>query len=45
VVAVSGEGGMRVSPDPTESLAATDELLLIGSVDAELAFMEKYPQA
>ncbi|MDR3073671.1 MAG: NAD-binding protein, partial [Deltaproteobacteria bacterium] len=44
VVAVSGEGGMRVSPDPTAPLAATDELLLIGAVDAERAFMEKYPQ-
>ncbi|MDL2210016.1 NAD-binding protein [Desulfovibrio sp. OttesenSCG-928-O18] len=45
VVAVSGQDGMRVSPDPTEPLAATDELLLIGTADAERAFMEKYPVA
>lgn len=42
VVAVSGAEGMRIPPDPFTPLNENDELVLIGTVDAELAFMEKY---
>lgn len=42
VVAVSGADGMRIPPDPLAPLGEDDELVLIGTGDAELAFMEKY---
>ena len=45
VVALSGPDGMRVSLDPSELLHLEDEIILIGTVDAERAFMEKYPPA
>ena len=45
VVAVSGPDGMHISPDPAEPLTGEDELVLIGTADAERAFMEKYPPA
>ena len=45
VVALSGPDGMRISLDPCEPLHQEDELILIGTVDAERAFMEKYPPA
>ena len=43
VVALSGADGMRVSLDPAEPLNKDDEILLIGTAEAERAFMEKYP--
>ncbi|SBV98982.1 TrkA-N domain-containing protein [uncultured delta proteobacterium] len=45
VVALSGADGMRVSLDPTVPLNKDDEIILIGTADAERAFMEKYPPA
>ena len=45
VVAVASPEGMRISPDPAEPLAENDELVLIGTVDAEHAFMENYSSA
>ena len=42
VVAVNTAEGMKVPPDPDAPLADTDELILLGSVEAEQAFMEKY---
>lgn len=43
VVAVASQDGMRISPNPTDKLDAADELILIGTAEAEHAFMEKYP--
>jgi Trk K+ transport system NAD-binding subunit len=45
VVALSGADGMRVSLDPSEPLNQGDEIVLIGTADAERAFMGKYPPA
>ena len=44
VVAVNTSDGMKIPPDPNVPLSAVDELILIGTVDAERAFMEKFPQ-
>ncbi|GHV53426.1 potassium transporter [Deltaproteobacteria bacterium] len=43
VVAVSGESGLSVSPDPSVPLRENDEIILIGSAEAERAFIEAYP--
>ncbi len=45
VVAISGPEGMRISLDPSEPLTDHDEIVLIGTADAERAFMEQYPPA
>ncbi len=45
VVALSGPDGMRIPPDPLVPMAAQDEIILIGTIDAERVFMEKYPPA
>ncbi len=42
VVGIRGTEGMSASPDPKEPIKATDELILIGSGEAEQAFMERY---
>ncbi|CAK7072853.1 MAG: hypothetical protein DELT_01966 [Desulfovibrio sp.] len=43
VVAVASPSGMHISPNPADKLEAEDELILIGTAEAEQAFMEKYP--
>lgn len=45
VVALSSADGMRIPPDPHEPLAPDEEIVLIGTADAERAFMEKYSPA
>ncbi|MCK5339782.1 MAG: NAD-binding protein, partial [Desulfobulbaceae bacterium] len=42
VVAITTQGKMILSPDPNVFLQKDDELILIGTVDAEQRFVEKY---
>ncbi len=42
VVAITRKGNLILSPDPFSPLEENDELLLIGTVEAEKHFMEKY---
>ena len=42
VMAVRTKDGMRIPPDPTIPVETGDELILIGSAQAEKVFMEKY---
>jgi len=42
VVAITREGSMILNPDPFSPLEEDDELILIGTVEAEKHFMEKY---
>ena len=42
VVAITSQGKMILSPDPNVLLQKDDELILIGTVDAEQRFVEKY---
>lgn len=45
VVAMRRDGKMRVNQDPDEIFAAGDELIIIGSLEAEQEFMRRFPQA
>ena len=45
VVAVRTEAGIEVSPDPTTLLDADAEIVLIGTVEAEDRFLERFGQA
>lgn len=42
VVALNRNGDMLVNPDPKMALQPEDELILIGTVDAENRFLERY---
>jgi Trk K+ transport system NAD-binding subunit len=42
VVAITREGNQILSPDPYSPLEENDELILIGTAEAEKQFMEKY---
>lgn len=42
VVAITREGDMRLNPDPFDPLEEDDELILIGTVEAEKNFMKRY---
>lgn len=42
VIAVIADGKMQVNPDPAKSLFARSEIILIGSVEAENQFLQKY---
>ncbi|MCK5196095.1 MAG: TrkA family potassium uptake protein, partial [Desulfobulbaceae bacterium] len=42
VVAITREGNLILNPDPFSPLELNDELILIGTVEAEKHFMEKY---
>ncbi len=44
VVALRAKDGLRIPPDPNTPIAAGDELILIGSAQAEKLFMEKYAE-
>jgi len=41
-VAIRTERGMEVVPNPSETLAANADIVLIGSVEAENRFLELY---
>ena len=43
VVAIRSNNALSVTPDPNVPLQQGDELVLIGTVEAERAFMTKYP--
>lgn len=43
VVAVKRQETLNMNPDPEMMLGETDELVLIGTANAEKSFMEKYP--
>ncbi|MDI6797595.1 MAG: TrkA C-terminal domain-containing protein, partial [Desulfatibacillaceae bacterium] len=43
IVAVQRGGKMIVNPAPSLVLQKADEIILIGSVKAEKAFLKKYP--
>jgi K+/H+ antiporter YhaU regulatory subunit KhtT len=43
VVAIRSRGSLSVSLDPTAPLKRGDELVLVGTVEAERVLMEKYP--
>lgn len=42
VIAISEEGQMRINPDPFRPLAAESEIILIGSLEAEEKFFQRY---
>ncbi|MEW5744235.1 MAG: NAD-binding protein [Nitrospirota bacterium] len=44
VVAIHSDDEDRLNPDPATPLGQKDELILIGTVDAEIAFIETFPQ-
>jgi K+/H+ antiporter YhaU regulatory subunit KhtT len=43
VVAVKNKDELTINPDPEMMLAATAELVIIGTARSEKTFMEKYP--
>ena len=43
VIALFREGQLLINPDPTDPLAARDEMLIIGTVESEKRFAAKYP--
>ena len=43
VIAIFRAGNLGINPEPTELLAAEDELLMIGTAASEKAYAEKYP--
>jgi len=45
VVAIRTERGMEVVPNPSETLAAEADIVLIGTVEAENRFLELYGQS
>ena len=42
VIAIISDGLTRINPDPLEPLKAGEEMLMIGTIDAEKAFAENY---
>ena len=42
LVAIGTEAGMQIVPDPTAPIPADADLLLVGSIDSEEAFLERY---
>ncbi|HBT96589.1 MAG TPA: potassium transporter TrkA [Desulfobulbaceae bacterium] len=42
VIAIIGNGVTRINPDPLEPLKTGEEMLMIGTLDAEKAFTENY---
>lgn len=45
VVAVGSARGLEINPDPTRTLGAGDELILIGTSESERRFLDRFPQA
>jgi Trk K+ transport system NAD-binding subunit len=44
VIALLRGGHLTINPDPTEILDPRDEMILIGTAEAENSFMAKYPE-
>jgi Trk K+ transport system NAD-binding subunit len=44
VIALVREGQIEINPDSTRPLAAGEEMILIGTAEAEKKFMERYPE-
>jgi len=44
LIAIQTDEKMRLNPDPDHPLAATDELILIGTGEAEKLFITRYPE-
>ncbi len=45
VVAVSGDHGLEITPDPSKPLHANTELILIGVTESERQFLDLFPKA
>jgi Trk K+ transport system NAD-binding subunit len=43
-IAVIRQGQLEINPDPNQPLFAGDEMIVIGTADAEKCFMERYPE-
>jgi Trk K+ transport system NAD-binding subunit len=43
-IAVVRQGQLEINPDPNQPLAAGDEMIVIGTADAEKCFMQRYPE-
>ena len=44
VIAINHDGNMAANPDPSVCFHATDELIIIGTDDAEKRFLKMYPE-
>lgn len=44
VIALLREGGLRINPDPTAILREDDEMVMIGTAQAEKSFVTAYPE-
>ncbi|MDD3580396.1 MAG: NAD-binding protein [Desulfobacca sp.] len=44
LIAIQTDGEMNINPNPDQPLAATDELILIGTGEAEKLFLNRYPE-
>ena len=42
VIAISTQGKLNINPDPSFPLRENDEMILIGTADAEKRFIESY---
>jgi K+/H+ antiporter YhaU regulatory subunit KhtT len=42
VIALKSASGLTVGPDPTQPLKESDELILIGTTEAEQKFLDKF---
>lgn len=45
VIAIESDGHVTPNPDPSVRLSAGDELILIGTSDAEATFVRRYPKS
>ena len=44
VIAINTQGKLNINPDPSIPLGENDEIILIGTADAEKRFIENYPK-
>jgi K+/H+ antiporter YhaU regulatory subunit KhtT len=44
VIAFIRHGNLHPNPDPSEILAADDEMIMIGTIEAEKSFASRYPE-
>jgi K+/H+ antiporter YhaU regulatory subunit KhtT len=42
VIAISTQGELNINPDPSIPLGENDEMIMIGTADAEKRFIENY---
>ena len=42
VIAISSKGKLNINPDPSMPLVKNDEMILIGTAEAEKSFFESY---